>query len=144
MKLKLTQEIKKAMIEKNTSRLRALRSIKAQMDLLETTGKEVTQEMQLSTLQKMVKQRRESADIYKSNNREDLLQVELEDISVIEEFLPNQLSKEEVEEIVKNIITEVGATSIRDMGKVMGMATKSLSGKADNKVVSEIVKSILN
>lgn len=144
MKTKLSQEIKKAMIEKNTSRLRALRSIKAQMDLLETTGKEVTQEMQLSTLQKMVKQRRESADIYKSNNREDLLQVELEDISVIEEFLPKQLSKEEVEEIVKNIITEVGATSIRDMGKVMGMATKSLSGKADNKVVSEIVKSILN
>lgn len=144
MKTKLSQEIKKAMIQKNASRLRALRSIKSQMDLLETTGKEVTQEMQLSALQKMIKQRRESADIYKSNNREDLFQVEIEDILVIEEFLPKQLSKEEVEEVVKSIITEVGATSIRDMGRVMGVVTKSLSGKADNKVVSEIVKSILN
>ena len=144
MKTKLSQEIKKAMIQKNASRLRALRSIKSQMDLLETTGKEVTQEMQLSALQKMIKQRRESADIYKSNNREDLFQVEIEDILVIEEFLPKQLSKEEVEEVVKSIITEVGATSIRDMGRAMGVVTKSLSGKADNKVVSEIVKSILN
>lgn len=144
MKEKLTQEIKKAMIAKQPGRLRALRSIKAQMDLLETTGKEVTAEMQLATLQKMVKQRKESAEIYKTNNREDLLQVEMEDINVIEEFLPKQLSKEEIEAEVKRIVTELGATSIREMGKVMGLASKALAGKADNKVVSEIVKSLLN
>lgn len=144
MKEKLTREIKMAMIAKQTSRLRALRSIKAQMDLLETTGKEVTEEMQLAALQKMVKQRKESADIYKVNNREDLFQVEVEDISVIEEFLPKQLSKEEIANAVQNIVNETGATSIREMGKVMGLASKALAGKADNKVVSEIVKSLLN
>lgn len=144
MKERLTQEIKKAMFAKQPGRLRALRSIKAQMDLLETTGKEVTAEMQLATLQKMVKQRKESAEIYKTNSREDLLQVEMEDINVIEEFLPKQLSKEEIEAEVKRIVTEVGATSIREMGKVMGLASKALAGKADNKVVSEVVKSLLN
>ena len=144
MKEKLTQEIKKAMLAKQTSRLRALRSIKSQMDLLETTGKEVTQEIQLATLQKMVKQRKESAEIYKTNNREDLFQVEIEDINVIEEFLPKQLSKEEIESEVMKIVTETGVVSIREMGKVMGLASKALAGKADNKLVSEIVKSLLN
>ena len=144
MKDKLTQEIKKAMLSKNTSRLRALRSIKAQMDLLETTGKVVTQEAQLAVLQKMVKQRKESSEIYKANNREDLFQVEIEDISVIEEYLPTQLSKEDIENEVKKIVSEIGCTSIREMGKVMGIASKLLAGKADNKVVSEIVKSLLS
>ncbi len=143
MKEKILNEIKSAMLQKQPGRLRALRSIKAQLDLLSSSGKEVTEEMQLVALQKMVKQRKESADIYRENNREDLLIVEMEDISVIEEFLPKQLSKEEIEIEVKKIISNIGATSIKEMGKVMGMASKALSGKADNKIVSEVIKSAL-
>jgi len=143
MKEKVLSEIKSAMLQKQTGRLRALRSIKSQLDLLNSSGKEVTEEMQLTALQKMVKQRKESADIYRENNREDLLIVEMEDIAVIEEFLPKQLSKEEIEVEVKKIISNIGATSIKEMGKVMGMASKALSGKADNKIISEIIKSTL-
>lgn len=143
MKEKILNGIKSAMLQKQPGRLRALRSIKAQLDLLSSSGKEVTEEMQLVALQKMVKQRKESADIYRENNREDLLIVEMEDISVIEEFLPKQLSKEEIEIEVKKIISNIGATSIKEMGKVMGMASKALSGKADNKIVSEVIKSAL-
>ena len=143
MKEKILSEIKSAMLQKQTGRLRALRSIKSQLDLLNSSGKEVTEEMQLTALQKMVKQRKESADIYRENNREDLLIVEMEDIAVIEEFLPKQLSKEEIEVEVKKIISNIGATSIKEMGKVMGMASKALSGKADNKIISEIIKSTL-
>ena len=137
-------EIKSAMLQKNASRLRALRSIKSQLDLLNSSGKEVTEEMQLTALQRMVKQRKESADIYKTNGREDLYVVEIEDISVIEEFLPKQLSTDEIKQMISEIITETGATYIREMGKVMGVASKKLSGKADNKIVSEIVKSLLS
>ena len=144
MKEKIMTEIKSAMLQKNASRLRALRGIKAQLDLLNSSGKEVTEEIQLTTLQRMVKQRKESADIYKTNGREDLYVVEMEDISVIEEFLPKQLSTEEIKQIISEIISESGATSIREMGKVMGIATKKLSGKADNKIVSEIVKTLLS
>lgn len=143
MKEKVLSEIKSAMLQKQPGRLRALRSIKSQLDLLNSSGKEVTEEMQLTALQKMVKQRKESADIYRANNREDLLIVEMEDIVVIEEFLPKQLSKEEIEVEVKKIISNIGATSIKEMGKVMGMASKALSGKADNKIISEIIKSTL-
>ena len=143
MKEKILSEIKSAMLQKQTGRLRALRSIKSQLDLLNSSGKEVTEEMQLTALQKMVKQRKESADIYRENNREDLLIVEMEDIAVIEEFLPKQISKEEIEVEVKKIISNIGATSIKEMGKVMGMASKALSGKADNKIISEIIKSTL-
>ena len=92
----ISQGIKTAMIQKNASRLRALRGIKSQIDLLNASGKEVTQDMILVTLQKMVKQRKESAEIYKTNKREDLFQAEVEEIAVIEEFLPHQLTKEEM------------------------------------------------
>jgi uncharacterized protein len=139
----ISQGIKTAMIQKNSERLRALRGIKSQIDLLNASGKEVTQDMILVTLQKMVKQRKESADIYKSNGREDLYQVEMSEISVIDEFLPKQMSREEIEIEVKNIISNLGATSIKEMGRVMGAASKALSGRADNKIVSEIVKSSL-
>lgn len=143
MKEKILNEIKSAMLQKQAGRLRALRSIKAQLDILSSSGKEVTEEMQLTNLQKMVKQRRESADIYHENNREDLFTIEMDDIAVIEEFLPKQLSKEEIEIEVKKIISNIGATSIKEMGRVMGMASKALSGKADNKIISEIIKSTL-
>jgi len=140
---KVSQGIKLAMIQKQTSRLRALRGIKSQFDILNSSGKEVTEEMRLSVLQKMIKQRKESAEIYKNNNRLDLFQIEANEIFVIEEFLPKQLSKEEIELEVKKIISDVGATSIREMGKIMGLASKSLAGKADNKIVSDIIKSVL-
>lgn len=143
MKEKISQEIKKAMLAKQANRLRALRSIKSQIDLLNSSGKEVNEEMILLTLQKMVKQRKESADIYQKNNRQDLFEVEMEDISIIEEFLPKQMSQEEIKSEVLKIIEEMGVSSIKEMGKVMGIASKKLAGKADNKIISEIIKTNL-
>ena len=133
-------QIKEAMLSKNVSRLRALRGIKSGLDLLNTSGKEVSKDSQLQSLQKMVKTRRESADIYKNNNRLDLYDTEASEIEVIEEFLPKQLTAEEIEVYVKTAISETGATSIRDMGKVMGAVNKQLAGRADGKLISEIVK----
>ena len=136
-------QIKAAMLSKNADRLRALRGIKSGLDLLNTSGKEVSEDMQLQSLQKMVKTRRESAEIYKSNNRLDLYETEASEISVIEEFLPKQLSAEDITVFVKAAITETGASSMRDMGKVMGLVNKQLAGKADGKLISEIVKASL-
>lgn len=136
-------QIKAAMLSKNADRLRALRGIKSGLDLLNTSGKEVSEDMQLQSLQKMVKTRRESAEIYKSNNRLDLYETEASEISVIEEFLPKQLSAEDITVFVKAAITETGALSMRDMGKVMGLVNKQLAGKADGKLISEIVKASL-
>ena len=110
---KLSQEIKAAMIKKDSARLTALRGIKSQIDLLNASGKEVTQEMILSALQKMVKQRKESADIYKSNGREDLFDTEMQEASVVQEFLPTQLSREEIEKEIRDIVSNVGATSLK-------------------------------
>jgi len=140
---KIGSEIRTAMLSKNANRLRALRGIKSGLDLLNTSGKEVSEDMQLQSLQKMVKTRRESAEIYKSNNRLDLYETEATEIEVIEEFLPKQLSAEEITLVVKATITELGATSMKDMGKVMGAVNKQLAGKADGKLISEIVKSSL-
>jgi len=140
---KIGSEIRTAMLSKNANRLRALRGIKSGLDLLNTSGKEVSEDMQLQSLQKMVKTRRESAEIYKSNNRLDLYETEATEIEVIEEFLPKQLSAEEITSVVKATINELGATSMRDMGKVMGAVNKQLAGKADGKLISEIVKSSL-
>jgi len=140
---KIGSEIRTAMLSKNANRLRALRGIKSGLDLLNTSGKEVSEDMQLQSLQKMVKTRRESAEIYKSNNRLDLYETEATEIEVIEEFLPKQLSAEEITSVVKATITELGATTMKDMGKVMGAVNKQLAGKADGKLISEIVKSSL-
>jgi len=140
---KIGSEIRTAMLSKNANRLRALRGIKSVLDLLNTSGKEVSEDMQLQSLQKMVKTRRESAEIYKSNNRLDLYETETSEIEVIEEFLPKQLSVEEITLVVKTTIVELGATSMKDMGKVMGAANKQLAGKADGKLISEIVKTLL-
>jgi uncharacterized protein YqeY len=139
----LSQEIKSAMLQKNAARLGALRGIKSQLDILRSSGREVTPELVLSTLQRIANQRKESADIYKSNNRQELFDIEVAELSVVEEFLPKQLSREEIEIEVRNIINSVGATSLKDIGKVMGAASKFFSGKADNKLVSEVVKSVL-
>ncbi len=134
------------MLAREQDKLEALRAIKAAI-LLEKTKEgatgEIGEEVELKILQKLVKQRRESADIYKSANREDLAIKELFEASVIETFLPAQLSIGEVTQKVKMIITQTGAMTIKDMGKVMGIASKELAGKADNKTISEIVKNLL-
>jgi len=139
----INQEIKKAMLAKDQAQLRGLRAIKAALLLAKTekgSSEEITEEAELKILQKLIKQRRESADIYKSQNREDLYQVEEEEIAVINQFLPKQLDREEVASIIADVIKQSGATSVKDMGKVMGLANKALAGKADGKLIAEIVK----
>lgn len=135
------------MLAREQDKLEALRAIKAAI-LVEKTKEGGTggigEEAELKILQKLVKQRRESGDIYKNANREDLAIKEFFEASVIETFLPKQISVEEVTEKVKTIITQTGAMTIKDMGKVMGLASKELAGKADNKTISEIVRKLLS
>lgn len=143
---KINQDIKSAMIAKDSIRLRGLRAIKSAILLAKTEKagiEELTLEAEIKVLQKLVKQRKESGEIYKSQNRDDLFQIELEEQQVIEEYLPKQLSKEEVEAVIKEIISETGATGMKDMGKVMGLANQKLAGQADGKTVSEVVKASL-
>lgn len=144
---KITQDIKAAMIAKNSARLRGLRAIKAAILLAKTEKghtEELNQDTEIKVLQKLVKQRKESGEIYKSQNREDLYQIELEEQQVIEEYLPKQLDRPAIEEIVKGLITELSATSVKDMGKVMAAANQKLAGQADGKTISEVVKSLLS
>lgn len=139
-------EMKEAMKAKNESALRSLRAIKAEIIKAKTepgAGGEITAEKELSMLQKMVKQRRDSLEIFKQQNRSDLASKEQEELDVIERFLPAQLSKEALKAELKEIISEVGATSPADMGKVMGVATKKLAGKTDGKAISAAVKELL-
>jgi|DewCreStandDraft_4_1066084.scaffolds.fasta_scaffold62680_2 hypothetical protein len=148
LEIKINNDIKEAMLAKDRDKLEALRAIKAAL-LLIKTGKdtatsEIPEELELQTLQKLIKQRKEAAETYKSQNRIDLYDVEMFQIGIIEKYLPEQLSHDEIENIVKNIISETGASGIKDMGKVMGIASKTLTGKADNKIVAEIVKKLLN
>ncbi|MGE8430169.1 MAG: GatB/YqeY domain-containing protein [Sphingobacterium sp.] len=146
LEIQINQDIKAAMIAKDTAKLRGLRAIKAAILLAKTEkghSEDLNQEAEIKVLQKLVKQRRESAEIYKTQNREDLYEIEVEEEKVIEAYLPKQLSKEEVETIVKAIIAETGASSIKDMGKVMGATNQKLAGQADGKTISEVVKSLL-
>jgi|SRR5690606_24453589 len=145
LKLNLETEIKKAMLAKDKDRLRALRGIKSLIMLEETKGgnQGISEEDELKILTKAAKQRRDSADIYQQQHREDLASVELAELEIINEFLPKQLSEEEIEFELKRIIAEVGAEGPKDMGKVMGSATKQLAGKADGKLISQKVKSML-
>ncbi len=143
---KINDDIKAAMLARNAEKLEAIRAVKAAL-LLEKakeggTGN-VDEELERKILQKLVKQRRESAEIYIQANRQDLAKKELSDAAVIETYLPKQMSEAEVIEIVKNIVTQTGATSVKEMGKVMAAASKELAGKADNKMISVIVKSLL-
>jgi uncharacterized protein YqeY len=143
----IDQDIKQAMLAKEADKLRALRAIKAALLLARTekgAAEEVTPEGEIKVLQKLAKQRKESADIYKTQNREDLYTIETDELQVIESYLPKQMSKEEVEVYLKDLISRVGATSVKDMGKVMGAANKELGGKADGRTISEVVKSLLN
>lgn len=142
----IDQEIKQAMLAKNQAQLRGLRAIKAALLLAKTEkggAEEITEEAELKILQKLIKQRRESADIYKQQGRADLATIEDEEIEVINHFLPKQMEKAEIETVIAKIIAESGSSSVKDMGKVMGLANKQLAGKADGKLIAEVVKSQL-
>ena len=136
-------ELKAAMRAKDAVKLEALRAIKSGILLAQTENgskEEISEDAELKLLQKLVKQRKDSAAIYKEQNREDLAQPELDQAAVIEQFLPAQLSETEIEQKVKDIIAKTGASGMKDMGKVMGMASGELAGKADGKTISMIVK----
>ncbi len=135
-------ELKIAMKAKNTMALEALRAVKSAILLEKTKGKsgDLTASDEMKLLQKMVKQRRESAAIYTQQKRPDLAQVELDQVAIIEKFLPEQMSSEDIEAVINRIIAETGAKTMKDMGKVMGMAGKEMAGKADGKMISQIVK----
>jgi uncharacterized protein len=143
---KIQAELKTAMLAKDEKTVRSLRAIKAAIILAKTSegaGGEIKEEDEIKLLQKLVKQRKDSLEIFTTQNRADLAQKEQEEIEVIEKFLPKQLSAEELKGIVANIIAETGASSPADMGKVMGVATKQLAGKADGKAISALVKELL-
>jgi uncharacterized protein YqeY len=142
----IDQDIKQAMLAKQADRLRGLRAIKAALLLARTekdATEELTEEAEIKVLQKLVKQRKESAEIYKTQNRDDLYQIEMEEMLVIEPYLPKQMGHAEIEAYLKELIARVGATSVKDMGKVMGAANKELAGKADGRTISEVVKQLL-
>ena len=144
---KVMQEIKAAMKVKDTVTLESLRAIKSALLLAQTEkgAKGVLSEAdELKLLQKLVKQRKDSAAIFQEQGREDLAAPELEQAAVIERFLPKQLSEAEIEEVVDKVIAQTGAENMKDMGKVMGMVTKELAGKADGKTISGIVRSKLS
>lgn len=144
---KVSEDIKDAMRAKDKLRLEALRGVKKEF-LEAKTAKggdgELADDAATKILQKMVKQRKESAEIYRTQGREDLAEKELEEAVVIEKYLPKQLTQEELEAKLKEIIAKVGATSPADMGKVMGVATKELSGLAAGKAISDTVKKLLS
>lgn len=148
LEVQINNDIKQAMLNKDKAVLESLRAIKSAILLLKT-GKdaangEVSEAAEIAMLQKLVKQRKEAADIFVQQNRQDLADDELFQAGIIERYLPKQLSREEVEAELKKIIAEVGASSPKDMGRVMGQASKHFAGKADNRVVSEIVKTLLS
>lgn len=143
---KVMAEMKEAMKAKDEATLRGLRAIKAEIIKAKTepgAGGEVSAEKELALLQKMMKQRKDSLEIYQQQNRADLAQKEQEEIAIIEKFLPKQLSEEELRSELQAIISETGASSPADMGKVMGAATKKLAGRADGKTISAMVRELL-
>jgi len=143
----INDEIKKAMLAKDTLKLDALRAVKSALLLTRTEkgGQEdLAVEAEIKVLQKLVKQRKEAAEIYSQQNRLDLAQIEIDQANIIEEFLPKQLDQEEVKRILVQIIAEIGAVGSGDMGKVMGLATKRMAGKADGRVISQLVKELLS
>jgi uncharacterized protein YqeY len=146
LKQQIESDIKKAMLAKQKDELKALRAIKSMILLSETekgSSGELTEDAENKMLMKAVKQRRDSAQIYKEQGREDLYAVEMAEVAVIEKYLPQQLSEEEVTAVVKEVIAKVGASGPQDMGKVMGAATKALAGQSDGKTISGIVKQLL-
>ena len=146
LELTINEAIKTAMRAKDKVALDSLRAVKSQIQLLktETLGAEVSPEQEIAILQRMVKQRKDSFDQFTAQGRNDLAKVEDAQMKIIEQFLPKQLSAEELEAEMKNIIAEVGAESLKDLGKVMGTASKNLAGKSDGKSISEMAKKLLS
>ncbi len=142
---KVMGELKSAMKNKDQAALRSIRSIKAAIQLTKTDGSGTTLDEagEIKLLQKLVKQRQDSYDIYIKQDREDLAKVEKEEIEVIQKFLPEQMDEEALTDFIKNIVVELGAEGMKDMGKVMGVASQKLAGKADGKTVASIVKQLL-
>lgn len=146
LEIQIMAQLKEAMKAKNEVALRGLRAIKAEIIKAKTepgANGEVTQEGELKLLQKLVKQRKDSLLIFEQQNRGDLAQKEVEEIAIIEQFMPAQLSQEVLESTITSIITELGASTPQDMGKVMGVASKQLAGKADGKAIADTVKALL-
>lgn len=143
---KLTDAIVIAMKEKDRVALDSLRAVKAQIILLKTEqrGTDVTEEQEIAILQRMIKQRKDSYEQFTAQNRNDLAEVEMAQTKIIEKYLPQQLSTEELEIAIQKIITQTGATSAKDLGKVMGLASKELAGKSDGKSISEMAKKLLS
>ena len=141
----LNNDIKLAMLAKEKEKLEALRAAKSAFTLAiaAKSGSEITDEEEITILKKLVKQRIDAAEIYLQQNRSDLAEPELYQANIIKSYLPEEMPIEQLTAIVKDIITQCGATSIKEMGKVMGIASKQLQGKADNKIISEIIKNLL-
>lgn len=145
LQTQITDALKTAMKNKDQEALAALRAIKSELLLMQTSGGDTTisEQEEIKLLQKLVKQRKESADVFTAQNRSDLAETELAQIKVIEQFLPEQMSEEEVEKIIASIIKEGNFSGMQDMGKVMGMANAKLAGAADGKTISTVVKKLL-
>lgn len=144
----INSDIKKAMRAKDSKKLAALRAIKSAL-LLEATGKdrssgEIPETVELQILKRLVKQRKESAKIYQEQGRPDLAEDEVYQSEIIEAYLPEQLGEEEIKNRIQEIINKTGASAMKDMGKVMGIASKEMAGKADNKLISQIIRTLLN
>ena len=147
LEIRINEQLKQAMLAKDEKSLRSLRAIKAAILLAKTSEGskgEIKPEDEIKMLQKLVKQRKDSLEIFRQQNREDLAKKEEEEIEVIEKFLPMQMSTEELSEVIGKIIGELGASSPADLGKVMGAASKQLAGKADGKAISAAVKELLS
>jgi uncharacterized protein YqeY len=146
LELTVNENMKKAMLAKDEVGLRALRAIKAAVLLAKTAegaSASLSEDAEIKLLQKLVKQRKDSLEIFERQNRMDLAQKEREELEVIEQFLPKQMSEEEIKTVVAEIVKQTGVTNMSGLGQVMGVATKQLAGKADGKVISAIVKELL-
>lgn len=147
LKERVEADIKKAMLEKNKDDLRALRAIKSMILLAQTekgASDQLSTDTEIKILQKAVKQRTDSMVLYREQKRDDLADAEQAEIEVIKRYMPQQMSQEELTAAIKGIIQTTGANSMKDMGKVMGIASKELAGKADGKAISEVVKQLLS
>ena len=145
LETKIMTDLKAAMLAKDEAALRGLRAIKSAILLAKTSGGgELKEDDEIKMLQKLVKQRKESLEIYQQQGREDLARAEQEELAVIEKFLPQMMSEEEVKAVIQSAIKQTGASSASDLGKVMGVVTKQLAGKADNKIVATLVKQMLS
>lgn len=140
---KINADVKASMLAKDAQRLEAVRALKSVILLLKTSPEGLTEDNALKAIQKEYKKRKETAELYIQQNRQDLADVELAQAKVMEDYLPKQLTEDELKDIIKKAITEVGASSPADMGKVMGAANKIVAGRADGKVVSALVKELL-